>query len=154
MITPQQIKIRVHGIYCPMVKRFGPKNWKSGKRAGLLRVAGQVVPFTEAQLLDWLMARIGLNAIPCPLCGVPIDALSVSLDHIVPASRGGSLGLDNLTPCCAQCNRTKGSLTSIEYRALLALLDELNPLAKADVLNRLKMGAMGARLRYFGKKAA
>lgn len=30
-------------------------------------------------------------------------------DHILPASKGGKDGLDNLQPMCARCNRDKGS---------------------------------------------
>lgn len=153
MITAQQIKTRVSGIYGPMVKRFGPKFWRSGRRNGQLRTPGQDIPFTKPELPVWVMDRVGFNAIPCRYCGGPIDALSLSLDHDWPAARGGSLGLENLAECCAQCNRIKGGLTGVEFTQLLVFLDKLNIAAKADIVGRLKVGAMGARLRYFGKSA-
>lgn len=31
-----------------------------------------------------------------------------SVDHVIPASRGGGSGLENLVPACESCNREKG----------------------------------------------
>jgi 5-methylcytosine-specific restriction endonuclease McrA len=33
----------------------------------------------------------------------------LTVDHIVPISRGGKNGLYNLQVCCSQCNRNKGN---------------------------------------------
>jgi len=38
------------------------------------------------------------------------------VDHSVPLSRGGSERFRNLVPACIPCNRSKGDLTSREFR--------------------------------------
>lgn len=42
------------------------------------------------------------------------------IDHQTPLSRGGSDDLENLVPCCATCNSSKGRKTVEEYRAFVA----------------------------------
>jgi len=152
--TVSPLKKRVHGIYSAMKLRFGPKYWKNGKRKGQLRVPGQDLPFSEAELLAGMeMAFPDGCAIYCPYCSSPIDSLSATLDHEIPIARGGSLGLENIGPVCASCNGLKGGLTPIEFRSLWLWILEQHPAAGADLCQRLRTGAMGMRLRYFGKKA-
>lgn len=147
------LKTRVHGLYSAMKKRFGPKYWASGPRKGQLREPGQELPFTEQEFLYVAQVAFPDNrAIPCTYCRTPIDAFSASWDHERPVSRGGSLQLSNLEPICDTCNRVKGSLIGWEFRELLDWLDTLQPAAQQDVLSRLKAGAMGLRLRYYGKR--
>ena len=40
----------------------------------------------------------------CNYCDKPAD----TVDHIVALMNGGDHSLDNLQPCCAQCNNKKG----------------------------------------------
>ena len=42
----------------------------------------------------------------CQYCGSERSSLTV--DHVVPRSRGGSSSWDNIVACCAPCNRRKG----------------------------------------------
>ena len=44
----------------------------------------------------------------CQYCGSARGTLTV--DHVVPRSKGGSSGWDNIVTCCAPCNRRKGDL--------------------------------------------
>ena len=44
------------------------------------------------------------------------DDLTVSLDHVVPVSRGGTHGAGNLVPSCRPCNSSKNSRTLMEWR--------------------------------------
>lgn len=39
-----------------------------------------------------------------------------TIDHLQPLSRGGTTSPDNEVPCCAPCNKAKGSLTVAEYQ--------------------------------------
>ncbi|MEA5523386.1 HNH endonuclease [Limnoraphis robusta] len=47
----------------------------------------------------------------CQYCG---KKESLTIDHVIPKSRGGSDEWDNLTTCCATCNVKKGSRTPKE----------------------------------------
>jgi 5-methylcytosine-specific restriction endonuclease McrA len=40
---------------------------------------------------------------------------SVTLDHVIPDSRGGTRRSDNLVPACAHCNRDKAAKTPLEW---------------------------------------
>jgi 5-methylcytosine-specific restriction endonuclease McrA len=44
----------------------------------------------------------------CTYCGTPAtEGNPLTIDHIVPLSRGGTNQLSNLTVACARCNRAK-----------------------------------------------
>jgi 5-methylcytosine-specific restriction endonuclease McrA len=42
----------------------------------------------------------------CQYCGSARGSLTI--DHVIPRSKGGSSGWDNIVTCCAPCNRRKG----------------------------------------------
>ncbi len=42
----------------------------------------------------------------CQYCGRERGNLTV--DHVIPRSKGGGSGWDNIVTCCAPCNRRKG----------------------------------------------
>ena len=43
----------------------------------------------------------------CQYCGA---RTSLTVDHVIPRSKGGSSGWDNIVASCAPCNRRKGDL--------------------------------------------
>src|SRR6201993_2961383 len=45
----------------------------------------------------------------CQYCGVVLASGELTLDHVVPRSRGGSSTWENLVACCHPCNRRKGN---------------------------------------------
>jgi HNH endonuclease len=47
------------------------------------------------------------DANTCQYCGERFNAPDLTLDHIVPRSRGGKNAWDNLVTACALCNRKK-----------------------------------------------
>lgn len=47
----------------------------------------------------------------CVYCSGPAS----TRDHVIPRSRGGSNGLDNLRPCCRGCNNKKADQTPFEW---------------------------------------
>ena len=51
----------------------------------------------------------------CYYCQKPLDANTVTMDHIVPISRGGKSQRSNLVPACHACNHQKRSLTPVEW---------------------------------------
>jgi 5-methylcytosine-specific restriction endonuclease McrA len=50
-----------------------------------------------------LFARDGWR---CVYCGTASGRLT--LDHVIPRSKGGGSGWENIVACCAPCNRRKG----------------------------------------------
>ncbi len=57
----------------------------------------------------------------CQYCGEALPPSELTLDHVVPRSRGGSSTWENLVACCHACNRHKGNrmLSEIEDMILL-----------------------------------
>ncbi len=44
----------------------------------------------------------------CQFCGRAFPAAELTLDHVIPRSRGGKTDWDNLVACCQSCNNHKG----------------------------------------------
>ena len=55
----------------------------------------------------------------CQFCGHQFPASELTLDHVVPRSRGGHSSWENLAACCYQCNNRKGDRTPEEAGLLL-----------------------------------
>src|ERR687887_2214083 len=45
----------------------------------------------------------------CQYCGQVLPASELTLDHVIPRSRGGTSSWENLVACCHLCNRKKGN---------------------------------------------
>ena len=45
----------------------------------------------------------------CQYCGKVLPPTELTLDHIMPRSRGGDSSWDNLVACCRACNNRKGN---------------------------------------------
>ena len=50
----------------------------------------------------------------CQYCGKRFPTSELSLDHIVPRSRGGEMSWTNIVCCCVKCNVRKGGRTPEE----------------------------------------
>ena len=55
----------------------------------------------------------------CQYCGKRFATSELSLDHIVPRSRGGVSSWANIVCCCVKCNVRKGGRTPYEARMKL-----------------------------------
>lgn len=56
-----------------------------------------------------------LNSGPCTYCGESFFPLTV--DHVVPVSKGGTDSRSNLAPACWPCNSEKLDFTPDEWKA-------------------------------------
>lgn len=62
------------------------------------------------------MILCGRRWVECHYCGKRIaaggdpDYEPITLDHVVPLSRGGAMGIRNIVPACRRCNTIKGSM--------------------------------------------
>ena len=61
----------------------------------------------------------------CHYCGQKFPQDQLTLDHIVPVSRGGRSSRGNLVVACLDCNQKKKYLTPVEM--LLRQLEEEQP---------------------------
>jgi len=50
----------------------------------------------------------------CQYCGATPGRAELTIDHVVPRSRGGSTSWENLTVACRPCNQRKGNRTPRE----------------------------------------
>ena len=50
----------------------------------------------------------------CQYCGTVLPSGELTLDHVIPRSRGGSSTWENLVACCHACNRRKGNQSPSE----------------------------------------
>jgi 5-methylcytosine-specific restriction endonuclease McrA len=46
----------------------------------------------------------------CSYCPAILDIVTVQADHIIPLSRGGSNGIENIAVSCGPCNRSKHNI--------------------------------------------
>jgi len=50
----------------------------------------------------------------CQYCGGKFLKQQLTLDHVIPKSRGGDKSWENLVACCVPCNQKKGNKTPSE----------------------------------------
>lgn len=54
----------------------------------------------------------------CFYCGIREKIYRLTIDHVVPRSRGGTDALANLVLACEPCNKAKGSRPLVEFIAV------------------------------------
>lgn len=59
---------------------------------------------------DWALV-LEVYGSACLACGAP----DVTIDHVIPVSKGGLNTIDNVQPLCGRCNSSKGTKT-VDYR--------------------------------------
>lgn len=66
---------------------------------------------------QWWKNRLGRGL--CHYCGVTFPAEELTMDHIVPITRGGTSTRGNLVPACKECNNRKKYLLPLEWEEFL-----------------------------------
>lgn len=51
----------------------------------------------------------------CAICGKPVSFSSMTVDHKIPLSQGGTNFMDNLQLSCLTCNLMKSGLSESEF---------------------------------------
>ena len=65
-------------------------------------------------LKEWLELRASTKGI-CPCCKKKVGLSKLSLDHIIPISKGGTDYIWNIQPLCLSCNSSKGAWHDTKY---------------------------------------
>ena len=71
---------------------------------------------------NWWMRKIQEGA--CYYCYRKVGRSNLTMDHVVPLSRGGKSTKGNLVPACKDCNNKKKYLLPIEWEEYLKTLSE------------------------------
>ena len=69
------------------------------------RLAGAEGSFTEQEWNE-LVERFDHR---CPRCGKSEPEISLTIDHVIPISQGGSNSIKNIQPLCGPCNSSKST---------------------------------------------
>ena len=67
----------------------------------------------------------------CVYCG---SKKSLTIDHVIPKSKGGDNSWNNLVTCCSPCNRIKGDKTP-EQASMKMIKRPYEPTLFSDVIN-------------------
>ena len=60
----------------------------------------------------------------CWYCGQKVGFKNLTMDHVIPLSRGGRSTKDNLGPCCKDCNIKKKSSLPVEWEEYMDSLNQ------------------------------
>jgi len=71
----------------------------------------------ELRRSRWWQNRLAQGR--CHWCGGTFPPEELTMDHVIPLSRGGKASRNNLVPACKQCNSSKKYLLPIEWEQYL-----------------------------------
>jgi 5-methylcytosine-specific restriction enzyme A len=71
----------------------------------------------------WWNSRIDKGI--CHYCRRGVGRENLTMDHVVPLTRGGRSAKGNLVPACKECNNRKKYLLPVEWDEYLKSLDAL-----------------------------
>ncbi len=71
----------------------------------------------ELRRSRWWQNRIALGC--CHYCSGRFPPEELTMDHLVPVSRGGKASRNNVVPACKECNSRKKYLLPIEWEEYL-----------------------------------
>ncbi len=66
---------------------------------------------------QWWKRRLAKGV--CHYCGRAFAPRDLTMDHIIPLSRGGRSTKGNVVPCCKECNTAKKQLLPMEWENYL-----------------------------------
>ena len=70
---------------------------------------------------QWWKRRLARGV--CHYCNRQFPPKELTMDHIVPISRGGKSSKGNVVTCCKECNNAKKQLLPMEWEAYLEKFD-------------------------------
>jgi 5-methylcytosine-specific restriction endonuclease McrA len=107
------------------------KGRKKRKVKGGLGGSGQVVPEEDSIRREkekarslrrsaWWMRKLSEGV--CYYCREKVGSRNLTMDHVIPLSRGGKSLKGNIVACCKECNNRKKYLIPVEWDEYLKKL--------------------------------
>lgn len=91
----------------------------------------------------------GHNEHRCFYCG---ESQELTMDHVLPRSRGGHKIIENLKAACKSCNNVeKGDMTIEEYRDMLAIRHIEAMKGMLPLTSPLALLRSAQQLKFFGE---
>lgn len=84
----------------------------------------------ELRESQWWKRRLAKGV--CHYCGRNVAPRELTMDHIVPVSRGGRTTKGNVVACCKECNTAKKQLLPMEWNDYL---ERVRALAARDTVS-------------------
>lgn len=84
----------------------------------------------------------------CQYCGGYFKARDLTLDHVLPRSRGGDDTWDNLVSCCGPCNHRKADRTPQEAGMTLLRIPRVSTIHTSRHLMRLQAAHLPEWRKY------
>lgn len=97
--------------------RRSDKGKAADKKAHAIRRAKKTQAGGSYTALEWF-ELCKFYGFLCLKCGDSFPFVELTVDHILPISKGGTSFIHNLQPLCLNCNRIKGN-QEIDYRKLM-----------------------------------
>jgi 5-methylcytosine-specific restriction endonuclease McrA len=72
---------------------------------------------------QWWKRRLAKGL--CHYCGRPVSPKDLTMDHVVPISRGGKSIKGNVVACCKDCNNAKKQLLPMEWEQYIKQFNEM-----------------------------
>ena len=79
----------------------------------------------ELRETQWWKRRLAKGV--CHYCGRNVAPKDLTMDHIVPVSRGGRSTKGNVVACCKECNTAKKQLLPMEWEDYLRRVRAATP---------------------------
>jgi len=76
-------------------------------------IASEKYKARELRKTQWWKRKCAKGV--CTYCGKKVPSKQLTMDHIVPISRGGRTTRGNVTPCCKTCNTQKKTMLTFEW---------------------------------------
>jgi len=92
----------------PIERRYRRLAVGANRKAERLKTPGRI---TDRDLFAAYEASDGC----CEYCGIDVDPLENSFDHVIPFDKGGENTPANIKICCMTCQREKFTKTPDEY---------------------------------------
>lgn len=105
------------------VRRWNEKNPEKRKIYTMNRIARLKHSEGSFTSEEWEKLKDNCNY-SCLCCGKKEPEIKLSIDHVIPISKGGGNNISNIQPLCLPCNQTKGVKTTDYRKEMISCLKE------------------------------